>query len=759
MLNRLVNSINYRWHKQVAHRFFTASPAKLKQEKGPFFFFHGRVGQWEGMGQQLYRTEPIFKNSIRRFSQVSEDQIAIDINAFFEGKSKSESTVKSQHRGFISHGALQMALFDLWKSRGFYPGAVAGMSLGETIGAYAAGLPFEDAAHIICHLFVLKPEFVETSKILRIDMKASVIEELCREKGLDKVYLIADNSDFEAFFTCELSNLDALEEILRDNEIKSFAFSNPYEALYHTPRMDDCREKLLEKFQIARSFSLKYPFYSSVYGREMPTGTIINYDYFYRVLRQPALLGSALTAALRDGYRIFLNIGSHNSFDHSVKNCAASLDVSGEIEILDSMRKNESEKKVFESSFKRLKKFDFSASNVGCPFLRAGEKADEYISPTDIDDSDFDIFSPQVHQNPFPYYEALRQKGSIHFLKKQGVWLILDYKDVVSALKQPHIFSSRINQSCDAVLLGAEPNEHKRARRIIQPFLSAQAVENTTVYAENLAEKLLDEAARKLEFDILADFAVPFSERMMGHLIGLSPDEINVAAKMHTKISSGRNQQEHYFDHLREFFSDFLTRVSEKRLDKIYGGLLDGDGDNKLNRHEISSLLGLLWIAGTKTLNALISSSTLLLLRQPEIMRELKNDLGLIPQFVEEVMRFESPEPTIVRITLAEVEMEGIVIPAGARVHLCLAAANRDPKHYENSDILLLRRNPKDHLAFNAGSHFCPGAGLARMEARVALETLLKKMPELRAAQNLDAVHYFPEIGSRVFDKLIVAVK
>ena len=397
--------------------------------------------------------------------------------------------------------------------------------------------------------------------------------------------------------------------------------------------------------------------------------------------------------------------------------------------------------------------------SAGCPFARTNETDFGDISPANIDLSDFDIFSPQVRQNPYPFYEALRRKGSIHFLKKQGIWLILDYENVASALKQPHIFSSRINQSCDAVLLGAEPNEHKRARRIIQPFFSAQAVEKTTGYAETSAEMLLDEAARKSEFDVLADFAAPLSEQIMGHLIGLSSGEINAVKKINEANKHIPNQRVFYFEVLRQYFDEFLTRNSEKWCDKIAGRLLNDDGDDKFSRQEVASLLALLWDAGTKTSTALISNSILLLLRQPEIMREIKNEYELIPQFIEEVLRFDAPQQATTRITLSAVEIDRVSIPAGARVHLCLAAANRDPKHYEKPDSFLTRRHPKDHLAFNAGSHFCPGAGLARMEAHVALEILLKKMPELRPAQNLDTVFYSPLAHFRILDKLIVAVK
>jgi cytochrome P450 len=130
--------------------------------------------------------------------------------------------------------------------------------------------------------------------------------------------------------------------------------------------------------------------------------------------------------------------------------------------------------------------------------------------------------------------------------------------------------------------------------------------------------------------------------------------------------------------------------------------------------------------------------------------------LRVLPAFVEEALRFEAPDQLATRVTTEEVELSGRAIPAGASVKLCLGAANRDPKYFAEPDGLSLRRNPNNHLAFAAGPHYCMGAFLARMEARVALETLLTAWPDFGAARPLSTVSYVESIQFRALKNLFV---
>ncbi|MCA1632271.1 MAG: cytochrome P450 [Acidobacteria bacterium] len=171
---------------------------------------------------------------------------------------------------------------------------------------------------------------------------------------------------------------------------------------------------------------------------------------------------------------------------------------------------------------------------------------------------------------------------------------------------------------------------------------------------------------------------------------------------------------------------------------------------------EIASVLKLLWDAGTVTTSMLIATSALLLLRHPRIKAEAQRNLRVLPTFIDEALRFEAPDQLASRVTREDVELSGVVIPAGANVKLCLGAANRDPEHFTEPESLSLQRNPNPHLASSAGPHYCLGAFLARMEARVALETLLTVWPNFTAARPLSTVSYVESIQFRALKYLFV---
>jgi cytochrome P450 len=375
-------------------------------------------------------------------------------------------------------------------------------------------------------------------------------------------------------------------------------------------------------------------------------------------------------------------------------------------------------------------------------------------SPSNINPQTLDFFAYEVRQNPYPYYEALRQKAPAHFLAHHNKWIILNHDDVSSALKQPQIFSSAINQDCEAVLLGAELGNHKRVRRLVTPHFSAQVVQNIKSCAGTRAEQLLNQFVQKSEFDIVSDFSRPLTEQIIGELLGLETAEIKTVSTLQSEKPFEPGDYQPYFEVLQHFFAEFVERKAKKNENTLCKHLLNGD--DALSEREVASLFSLFWAAGTQPPAILISTAVLLLLQRPAMMRELSEDFDLIAPFIEEVLRFDAPEQFALRRLTANVDVSGVKIPEGAAVYLCLGAANRDPEYYSDPDALLLHRNSKDHLAFGAGPHYCVGAGLGRTIASVALEVLLQRFPTLYPAQNLAAVQYSTFTHARSFDQLPV---
>lgn len=345
-----------------------------------------------------------------------------------------------------------------------------------------------------------------------------------------------------------------------------------------------------------------------------------------------------------------------------------------------------------------------------------------------------DLSDPEVARDPFPHYEELRRAGSVHFLPRQGFWLVLGFDDVHLALTQPHLFSNRVPEwlAVDHVLLGADPPQHTAARRLLGQHFSAQALEAQAAFAEQAAERLLRPLAEGRACDVHREFGTPLSEEVAAHLIGF--DEETVEAFRATQ-AGGKD----LVSVLAEMDA-IIGRVAERL--PMYARLLR-EGEGRLTEAEARSMIRLTWVAGTTTTRRAISSSVLMLLRNPAVRLRVESDPGLLPAFVEESLRLHPPEHMLSRATTAPAELSGVKLPAGASVMLCIAAANRDPARFQDPTSLLLERAPSSrHLSFGGGIHRCLGAAVARAETAAALRALLRVAPRFRPAEPLGTLRF-----------------
>ncbi|HEX8131723.1 MAG TPA: cytochrome P450 [Pyrinomonadaceae bacterium] len=340
-------------------------------------------------------------------------------------------------------------------------------------------------------------------------------------------------------------------------------------------------------------------------------------------------------------------------------------------------------------------------------------------------------------------------------MTEHGFWLVLGYDEVVHALKQPQIFSSvRPSVRFDPVLNEADPPAHTRVRRILSPYFSTPSVQALEDYAKGCAVELLAKGDGAAEFDLVNNFAVPLTEMLLGRLLGLLPEETE-------DLRRQLDPHKHSFDGkfylvLKDWLRAYLGQQQARPADNMGSRLLRGAGEATLTPDEIVAVMKLFWVAGTTTTSRLIAASALLLLEHQQARVEVQSDLRLLPTFIEEAMRLEAPEQMVWRVATEAVELSGARIAAGAEVRLCIAAANRDPEHFTEPDDISLRRNPNHHLSFAAGPHYCIGAALGRMLARVGLETLLSGWPDFRAARPLSAISYEESFSSRALEHLFI---
>lgn len=344
-----------------------------------------------------------------------------------------------------------------------------------------------------------------------------------------------------------------------------------------------------------------------------------------------------------------------------------------------------------------------------------------------------DLYSPEYARDPFPFYEALRPAGSVHFLPRNGCWLVTGYEDVQWALARPRVFSNAVAdwRAFDALMLGADPPGHTAARRVSNPHFPHQHSAELAAFAEGEAERLLRPLAAGAPCDVLIDFAAPLAEAAAARLVGFDEEALAAvrAAEGAARDIEGRLSA--------------LDAVIEGAAGRttLYGELMRS-GDWEHEPADVRSLVRLFWLAGTATTRRAIAASALMLLRHTSLRPRVASDPDALAAFLEETLRLLPPEHLLPRRAVTEVELSGVKIPEGALVRLCVAAANRDPAKFKDPETFLPGRTFNRHLSFGGGIHRCIGAGLARTVTAGAARTLLRLAPEFRAAVPLDALPF-----------------
>ncbi|HEX8273773.1 MAG TPA: cytochrome P450 [Longimicrobiaceae bacterium] len=367
-----------------------------------------------------------------------------------------------------------------------------------------------------------------------------------------------------------------------------------------------------------------------------------------------------------------------------------------------------------------------------------------------------DLVHPAVVQDPYPYYAALRGRGPVHHLPERGVWLVVGYEEVSRALRSPQHFSSvHAELRFDPFLNEADPPGQTRVRRAVAPYFTAAAAEALEGHARAGAAALLAELAGRAEVELVSEFAAPYVERVVGGFLGLTPAECESLRARLARHGDGAHEER--FRELDAWSREQVEAAAAAPPHAMAGRLFRAGDGAAHTAEEAAGLLRLFWVAGTVTTTRLVAACALHLLRDAGLRARLRADPGLVPALVEEAARLDPPEMLLWRTARPGAELAGVAVPPGAAVRLGVGAANRDPARFPDPDRVLLERAPNPHLAFGAGPHACPGARLARMQVRVAVEALLAAWPAFRETRPLAALAYAPSPDYRALDALFVA--
>jgi cytochrome P450 len=372
----------------------------------------------------------------------------------------------------------------------------------------------------------------------------------------------------------------------------------------------------------------------------------------------------------------------------------------------------------------------------------------------------FDPFTAEAIEDPYPQYDRLRAADPVHWSEKLRSWVLFRYDDVCAFFRDDRRLSSDRSKAAKfkgpamqgGVALrtvASDPPEHTPVRAMLTASLTPR-VRTIGPRVDDLIAALLERVAEVAaraagqvdlvgEVDLVAEFAYPLPIRVIAELLAVPVHERQqlqrwsqaIAAGMDRFYSGGEASQG-----LAELGAYLFGLLPERRAaageDLVHRLLAAEYRGDRLTDLEVVAMCTALVFGGHETTVNLITNGMLALLRNPEALRQLRAQPALVETAVEELLRYDSPAQLISRTAVADFDLRGKRVRAGEAVVAAIGAANHDPAVFEAADCLCLTRAPNPHLAFGLGTHFCPGAQLSRIEARAAIAALTRRFPTMR---------------------------
>ena len=379
-------------------------------------------------------------------------------------------------------------------------------------------------------------------------------------------------------------------------------------------------------------------------------------------------------------------------------------------------------------------------------------------------------WAPAVRDDPFPYFAEMRSRCPVQPVRLSDghdAWVILGHEASRQALNDPGISKDMLAALADDPdvvaeglpgpafsrhMLNVDPPDHTRLRRLVAKAFLPSRVAALEPRIQALTDELLDQLAAQgpeATVDLVEGFAHPLPFRVICELLGVPegdrpPLHDWFAVLLRPWGDDPPPEAVRASDGIVAYLGELVEAKRRSPGDDLVSVLVSaGDDDDRLTDQELLSSLFQLIVAGHDTTSANIGNSVVALLDHPDQLDALRADLGQMPAAVEELLRYSAPVPhATFRKTTGPLAVGGTEIPGGQQVLVCLAAANHDPAAHPDPEVLDIGRPARTHLAFGHGIHFCLGAPLARLEARVALTTLLRRFPELRLAGSRDELEW-----------------
>ncbi len=399
-----------------------------------------------------------------------------------------------------------------------------------------------------------------------------------------------------------------------------------------------------------------------------------------------------------------------------------------------------------------------------------------------ISAKDVDFFSTSFKKNSYDIYRQLRASQPVlAFELPSGLnaWLVTRHQEAQEIFKNPKVIKDYKNIDPDAGyflengaflaenMLSSDPPDHTRTRRLVAKAFTPKMIAQMEEEIQKITDDLLSKVEGKAEMDVVSDFALPLPIEVISNMLGIPADDrhkfhewsqmIVQAANDQTKMKENQESINAFVGYIRELIDVKRKNPDDRLISLLIAAHEEGD---HLTEQELISNVFLLIVAGHETTVNLITNGLYALLKNPDQLKKLRENPDLLDNMIEESLRYHSPvEIAPVRYAAEDMDWDGQKISRGDAIFISLASVNRDEAVYEEGDAFDISRPNIKHFAFGKGIHFCLGAPLARMEAKVAFRTLLDSYDELTLADADDDIHWRPGMMMRSLEKLRIAFK
>lgn len=377
------------------------------------------------------------------------------------------------------------------------------------------------------------------------------------------------------------------------------------------------------------------------------------------------------------------------------------------------------------------------------------------------------VFSPYdyaVHEDPYPFYARLRNEAPVYRNAELDFWALSKYSDVREAFRDPEVFSSGRGVSLDPAAYGPhayktmsflamDDPRHARLRRLVSKGFTSRRVDALREGIEKISREYWDECLERSRdgesFDFVDDYAGKLPMDVISDLMGVPEAD---RAELRRLADLVMHREEGVQDVPQEsmvaaldlitYYQGMVAERRRSRTEDLTSALIDAEIDGeKLDEDEILSFLFLMVVAGNETTTKLLANALFWGHEYPAQSRLVLTDPEMVPQWVEETLRFDTSSQMILRTTTTETTIRGVTIPADQKVLMLIGSANRDEDVFPDGDVFDLTRDTSASLSFGQGPHFCLGAHLARLEGRVALDMIATSIIGYELLPGAERVH------------------